>query len=145
MKSCAPTVCAARTISSGRRVGLAEGDVLGDGAGEEEALLRNDAELAAQRRLRDVVQVEAVDRDAAVRRLVEAREQLRDRRLARARVADERDRRAGGHVEVDPVQHLVAAAVGEAHVVEAHVPGDLRQLARAGAVERPPAPRRARP
>ena len=33
------------------RVGPAEGDVLGDGAGEEEALLRHDPELAAQRLL----------------------------------------------------------------------------------------------
>ena len=95
--------------------------------GEEEALLRDDAELAAQRRLRDVVQVEAVDRDPAVRRLVEAREQLRDRRLAGAGVADERDGRPGGDVEVDPVQHLVAAPVREAHALEAHVARDLRQ------------------
>ena len=58
MNSCAPTVCAARTISSAVALGLAERDVLGHGAGEEEALLRHDAELAAQRRLRDVVQVE---------------------------------------------------------------------------------------
>ncbi len=54
----------------------------------------------------DVAQVDAVDRDPALGRVVEAREQLRDRRLAGARVADERDGRPGGHVEVDPVQHL---------------------------------------
>ena len=34
-----------------RRVGPAEGDVVGDRAGEEEALLRHDPELAAQRLL----------------------------------------------------------------------------------------------
>ena len=34
-----------------RRLGPRERDVLGDGAGEEEALLRHDAELAAQRLL----------------------------------------------------------------------------------------------
>ena len=54
-------------------------------------------------------------------RVVEAGEQLGDRRLARAGVADERDRRARGDVEVDPVQHLVAAAVREAHALEADV------------------------
>ena len=32
-----------------RRLGAAEGDVVGDRAREEEALLRDDAELAAQR------------------------------------------------------------------------------------------------
>ena len=42
----------------------------------------------------DVAQVDAVDRDAPLGRVVEAREQLRDRRLAGAGVADERDGRA---------------------------------------------------
>src|SRR5919202_806530 len=37
-------------------------------------------------------------------------------------------------VERDPVEHLGAAAVGEADVVEAHVAGDARQLARTGPV-----------
>ena len=56
----------------GRRARPAECDVLGHGARKEEAFLRNDPELAAQRRLPNVVQVEAVDRDPSVRRLVEA-------------------------------------------------------------------------
>ena len=42
-----------------------------------------------------VAQVGAVDRDRALGRVVEAREQLRDRRLAGAGVPDERDGRAG--------------------------------------------------
>src|SRR5204863_9955692 len=46
----------------GARARPAEGDVVGDRAREEEALLRHHAELAAQGRLRDVVQVDAVDR-----------------------------------------------------------------------------------
>ena len=62
----------------------------------------------AQRLLRHVAKVDAVDRDAALDRVVEAGEELRDRRLARARVADEGDRRPGGDVEVDSVQHLGA-------------------------------------
>ena len=105
-----------------RRVRLAEGDVLADRAGEEEALLRHDPELAAQRLLRDVVEVVPVDRDPARARVVEAREQLRDRRLARAGVADERDRRARRNVERDAVEHLGAfVPVAEAHVLEADV------------------------
>ena len=135
MKSWAPTACAAATICSGGRVGLAEGDVLAHAAGEEEALLRDDPELAAERGLGDVAEVEPVDRDPAVRRVVEAREQLRDRRLARAGVADERDGRARGDVEVDPVQHLVAAAVREPDALEADVSGDLGQVSRARAVD----------
>ena len=74
-----------------RRVGPAEGDVLGDRAAEQKALLRDDAELAAQRRLRDVAQVVAVDEHRAARRVVEARDELGDRRLAGAGRADERD------------------------------------------------------
>ena len=115
----------------GRGVGPAEGDVLGDGAGEEEPLLRHDAELAAQRVLRDVAQVVPVDRDPPFGRVVEAGDQLRDRRLAGAGVADERDRRAGRHVELDPVQHLrERRAVAEADVLEVDVPVDPRQLER---------------
>ena len=67
MNSCAPTVWAARTMSSAGRVRPPEGDVLGDGAREEEALLRHDPELVAQRRLRHVAEVVAVDRDPAAR------------------------------------------------------------------------------
>ena len=111
-----------------RRVGAAERDVLAHGAGEEEALLRDDAELPAEALLRDVAEVVAVDRDPALARVVEAREELRDRRLARAGVADERDRRPGGHVEVDAVQDLRPVAVAEAHVLEAR----RRRRSRAG-------------
>ena len=64
MNSCAPTVCAAAT-SSRRRVGPAEGDVVAHRAGEEEALLRDDPELAPQRLLRHLAEVDAVDRDRA--------------------------------------------------------------------------------
>ena len=42
----APTAAAAASISAREAVGPAEGDVVGDGPGEEEALLRDDAELA---------------------------------------------------------------------------------------------------
>ena len=107
------------------RARAAEGDVVGDRAGEEEALLRHDPELPPQRLLRDVAEVDAVDRDAALGRVVEAGDQLRDRRLAGAGVADERDGRPGRDVEVDAVQHLGAGAVGEVDVVEADVAADL--------------------
>ena len=127
-----------------RRARRAERDVLGDRAGEEEALLRDDAELAAQRRLRHLAQVEAVDRDPPVARVVEAGEQLRDRRLAGAGVADERDGRPGGHVEVEPCRTSGAVAVAEADVLEADVALDVRERRRARAVADLAAPRRAR-
>ena len=106
-----------------------------DGAGEEEALLRHDPELAAQRLLADVAQVDAVDRDRPARRVVEAREQLRDRRLAGAGMADERDRRARRHVEVDPVEHLGAASRSEKRTASKRTrPRDAAEVARAVAV-----------
>ena len=58
MKSCAPTVCAAAHDLLRRRVGPAELDVVGHRAGKEEALLRDDAELTAQRGLRHVAEID---------------------------------------------------------------------------------------
>ena len=51
-------------------------------------------------------------RDRARRRRVEAGDELGERRLARARDADERDALALRQVEVDAVQHVVAGVVG---------------------------------
>ncbi len=48
MNASAPTAAAAASISLAAGVGLTEGDVLGDRAREQEPLLRDDAELAAQ-------------------------------------------------------------------------------------------------
>src|SRR3712207_5246791 len=104
-----------------RRVGAPEGDVLAHRPREEEALLGHDPELAPEARLRHVSEVVPVDRDAAVARLVEAGEELRDRRLPGAGVADERDRGAGRDGEVDPVQDIRARAVSEADALEADV------------------------
>ena len=89
----------------------------------------DDAELAAKRGLRDVANVGPVDRYPAVCRVVKAGEQLRDRGLAGARVADESDGRAGGDVEIDPVEDLVAAAVPEPDMLEADMALDPRQVA----------------
>ena len=85
------------------RVRPPEGDVLPNRAREEEALLRDDAELAAQALLRDRAKVVAVDGDAALARVVEARQELRDRGLPCAGVPHERDRRPGRHVQLDAV------------------------------------------
>ena len=98
-----------------------------DRAGEEEALLRDDPELATERLLRDVAHVVAVDRDRAGAGVVEAGEELRDRRLAGSRVADERDGRPGGDVEVEVVEHVGEVAVPEAHVIEPDVTVDTRK------------------
>src|SRR5204862_2555058 len=100
-------------------LGSPEGHVLADGAGKEEAFLRDDPQLPAQRRLRHVAKVDAVDGDRALPRVVEAREELRDGRLPRTGVADERRRGSRRDVEVDAVEHLRPAAVAEPDPIEA--------------------------
>ena len=64
-----------------------------------------------------VAQVGAVDAHGALERVVEAGDQLRGRRLAAARLADERDAPALGHVDRDAVDDRLVA-VGEHDVVE---------------------------
>ncbi len=72
-------------------------------------------------------------RIVASARVVEAREQLDERRLAGAGVADERHGLPGGDVEVDAVQHLGALAVAEVHAAQLDGALDRRQRLRAGA------------
>ena len=73
------------------RLGLREADVVGDRAGEQERVLEHDAELAAVGAQLERAQVVAVDADRALVRVVEAADELRGRRLAAARLADERE------------------------------------------------------
>ena len=66
-----------------------EGHVVADGAGEQERLLGDDAELPAQRLDGDLAQVVTVDEHASAGGVVEAGHQLGDGRLARAGGPDE--------------------------------------------------------
>ena len=77
-----------------RGLGPCELDVVADAAGEQERLLRHDPELTPQRVEGDVGDVVAVDEHAAAERVVEPRQQLGDRRLARAGGTDQRERLA---------------------------------------------------
>ncbi len=102
----------------------AERDVLAHGRREEERILRDDADLAAQRGERDVAHVDAVDEHAARVDVVEARHERGERRLARAGVADERDASCpASSVEVELLEHGPAGQVREGDVLEA----DLRR------------------
>ena len=85
MNSSAPTARAAAATSSSVASGRPKAMFSRTVPGEEEALLRDDPELAPEALLRHVAQVVAVDRDPAFARVVEAREELGDRRLARRR------------------------------------------------------------
>ena len=98
-------------------------------AGEQERILQHDAELAAVVHEVDLAQVVAVHAHGALARVVEAADEPRERRLAAARHAHERDAAARRDVEVDAVQHRVAA-VGERDALERDVALDA---ARCGA------------
>ena len=92
------------------RVGVAERDVLAHARREERRLFEADRDLAAQRPQRRVADVDAVDRHPAVRDVVEARHEHRQRRLARAREPDERDRLTRLDLEVDVAEDPLAVA-----------------------------------
>ena len=96
------------------RVGAPEGDVLADRAREQEALLRHDPELAAQRlRARRSRRSWPSTSTPAALRVVEARDELRERRLAGAGLADQRHRLPGGHVQVDALAAPSPASAAE--------------------------------
>ncbi len=67
--------------------------------------------------MRDIL---PVDQDAPALRIVEAKQQPRDRALARARGADDRQRRPGGHLEAEAVEDRAILVVAEHDVVEGY-------------------------
>src|SRR5207253_11037592 len=66
----------------------------------------------------------AVDPDRAARDVVEARDQVHDRRLAPTRGSDETDQLTWRHVEAHAPEHLADAVVGEGHVLELYLAPD---------------------
>ena len=83
----------------------AVGDVGAHGVVEEHRLLGDEADLLAQALERRVAHVDAVDGDGALGHVVEARQQLDERGLARARHAHDGHHLPGARGEGDPAQH----------------------------------------
>ena len=86
-------------------------DVVAHRAMQQRRVLRHHADLRAQALLRRVRDVLAVDQDAAALDVVEAQQQVDDRRLARAGAADEADLLARPDVQREVVDHVGLAAV----------------------------------
>ena len=101
-----------------RRVQPPEADIVHDRAGEQVRVLQHHAERAPQVRLLDLVDVDAVVADLAVLDIVEAVDQVRDRRLAGAGGADEGDLLAGLRVQLDVVQHHLLRHIAEIDAVQ---------------------------
>ena len=108
------------------------GDVLADGAAEQEDVLLHDADLAAQRRERHVADVDAVDRDGAAVDLVEARQQRADRRLAGARGTDEGHGLAGPDRQVEAVENIASRRIAETDISVLDIAPELADIPRSG-------------
>ncbi len=118
------------------RIPAAVADIVADGVVEQHGVLRHHADGGAQRRLRDVADILAVDQDAAAGDIVEAEQQPRDRRLAGAGRADDGDGVPGRDVEAQAFEDRPRRLVGKRNVLEADGAG-----AHAAAAARPAGPR----
>src|SRR3546814_2587083 len=103
-------------------------DIVADRVVEQHAVLRNDADRGAQASLRHLRDVLAVYGDTAASRLIEAEEEPRQGRLARARGADDGEHRAGPDVEVDALEDRPVGVVDELDVLEADMAGGDMQV-----------------
>ena len=102
------------------RVVAAGGEVLAQRHGEEHRPLRDERDVRAKLGEGDVARVDAADEHAAAGRVVEARQEVEQRGLARAGRSADGDDLARLDDEVDAAQHLVLAAVREVYCLEAH-------------------------
>jgi hypothetical protein len=102
-------------------IGLGEAEVLAHRGMEEVGLLRDDPDGRGERLEREVAHVDAIDRDAAPRRVVQARDQVGARRLSGSRLPDERGLRARRDGERDVLERPGRVVVAEPHAVEPHL------------------------
>ena len=110
----------------GRRIQPSVTEVLGDRPLKQDRVLQHDRDLLAQRSHTVIPHVDAVDEHAARSRVVKPRNQTDERRLARARQANQRDHFAGLGREVDVVQDPGAVGVVEADALELDIARDRR-------------------
>ena len=89
-------------LAGGLRIG--KGDVLFHRAIKEHGVLRHDADLAAQGIELHLIDVIAIDEDAAGARVIETRQHLGEGALAGTTGADDGDEFTPGNGEVDALQ-----------------------------------------
>ena len=130
MKSCACASLAARSTSSSVASARPKAMFSRTRCREEERVLRDDADLAAQRLELHLADIDAVDRDPSLGRVVEPGDERRERRLAGPRVTDQRDGSAGLQLEVDLVEHGPAGCVLERHALVVDAAVTRRHLGR---------------
>ncbi len=107
-------------------LGASVADVVHHRVAKEETVLQHHADLPAQRVELNVAHVDAVDRHLAAGHVVEAGQQVDQRRLARARWPDDGDGLARCGHQVDALEHRFARLVFGHHLLEDHPPDDGR-------------------
>ena len=105
-----------------RAVGLAHAQIFAHGGAFEPRLLQHHAVVFAQRGARDIAHVLPVHRDAAAVHIVKAHQKIDDGRLAAAGGSDDGDAVPRRHADVEIADELLIGTVGEADVLERHVP-----------------------
>src|SRR3989441_717231 len=110
--------------------GVVQPDVRRDRAREDERVLEHHADVPAHVALPQLTDVHAVEEDAPLLDVVEARDEADDRGLPRPGRADDGHALARGDREVHVPEHPVTLVVREAHVLEAHLATDVRELPR---------------
>ena len=89
-----------------RNGGLSIGDVVAQSVIEQHRLLRDYADLRAQRGQRGVAHVASIDQQASGGHVKEARDQVHQRALARAARSHHRHHFSGPHFEIDVAQNF---------------------------------------
>src|SRR2546426_4430691 len=114
-----------------RRTRCAVPDVVANALGEEHRILEDHADLRAKRLERVLADVTTVDRHRTPKRVVQAQDEARQRRLAAARRASYSDPLSRSHIERDVVEHRMAGFVREADALEPQRAGEGRGCPRA--------------
>src|SRR6478735_6255225 len=100
---------------------MAEANVLADGGVEQRDILGHQPDLAPQRWQRCLAQIAAVPGDRAARRLVQARQELENARLASPARPDERRGGAGLDGQRQSLEDRLPVRVGEGDVLELYL------------------------
>jgi len=109
--------CDSRVV--GRQARVAHPDVLPGRHVVAGVVLKNDADFPAQRRAVEAAQIDAVERDGAGRRVVEAAQQFHQGGLPRPVLPDQRNDLPGPNGQADVMEHhFRARRVAEPHPVE---------------------------
>ena len=97
-----------------------ESDVIIDRVVEKDRLLANDAHEGAQVAGRKTADVHAIDGNSALRGVIEARNKIREGRLATAGLPDQSDHLAFRHFQTDIREHLALRDIRERDMIKSY-------------------------